>query len=97
MITVKQYEAMLVKRRGLGNKIAARVARIWYAAVLGKEFPERMVVHHVDRDWRNNHPSNLAVLTWSQHARIHRSPPREDNSVTLTDELMKLVALEICL
>lgn len=29
------------------------------------------IVHHVDGDKRNNAPSNLAVMTQSEHARLH--------------------------
>lgn len=32
---------------------------------------EGMVIHHVDGDKLNNHPSNLVELTQTQHARIH--------------------------
>ncbi len=33
--------------------------------------PEGMVVHHKNGDWRDNSPSNLQVITQSEHVAIH--------------------------
>lgn len=39
--------------------------------VLGRKLYSDEVVHHIDRDKTNNHPSNLVVLSRSEHAKIH--------------------------
>lgn len=38
---------------------------------LGRPLEPGEIVHHIDGDKRNNHPDNLAVMTQSEHARLH--------------------------
>ena len=38
---------------------------------IGRKLKENEVVHHMDGDKRNNNPENLAVVTRSEHAKIH--------------------------
>lgn len=46
--------------------------RVVAEAVLGRPLAENEVVHHIDSDKQNNHPSNLAVFpNQSYHARCH--------------------------
>lgn len=39
--------------------------------MLGRKLSDDEVVHHLDGDRGNNHPSNLLVLLRSQHVRLH--------------------------
>jgi hypothetical protein len=39
--------------------------------VLGRVLVPGEVVHHIDGDKRNNHPSNLQVMSQSEHAKHH--------------------------
>ena len=45
------------------------------AAELGRPLLPNEVVHHKDRNVRNDDPSNLVVMDRSEHARLHN---RED-------------------
>ena len=46
---------------------AKRIWEEWWR----QEVPEGYLVHHVDRNWRNNEISNLALVTRSYHTKIH--------------------------
>ena len=51
--------------------------------VLGRPLQEGEIVHHIDGDKRNNDPSNLMVMTQSEHARLHfRKKVVENESVS---------------
>lgn len=39
--------------------------------ILGRKLEPGEIVHHIDRNKRNNDPSNLVVMTQSQHAHLH--------------------------
>lgn len=39
--------------------------------VLGRKLEPGEIVHHIDRNKRNNDPGNLVVMTQSQHAHLH--------------------------
>ena len=38
-----------------------------------------LIVHHIDGNKRNNDPSNLAVMTQSEHCRIHFKKAGDEN------------------
>lgn len=38
---------------------------------LGRPLQKGEIVHHIDGDKRNNDPSNLMVMTQSDHAKLH--------------------------
>lgn len=38
---------------------------------LGRELKPNEVIHHIDGDRTNNKPSNLLVMTRSEHSRLH--------------------------
>lgn len=39
--------------------------------VLGRALSSDEIVHHIDGNKRSNDPSNLQIVTRSEHARIH--------------------------
>ena len=49
-----------------------QVHRVVMAKMIGiEEIPEKLVVHHIDGDKKNNRPSNLALANRGGHRRIH--------------------------
>ena len=55
---------------------------------LGRPLKKGEVVHHIDGNKRNNDPSNLMVMTQSEHCRIHFSKkggdPKHVNEIIST-------------
>lgn len=49
----------------------------------------RECVHHIDEDRTNNHPSNLQVLTFSEHRSLHGKAMAIRNRANLTTESVK--------
>jgi hypothetical protein len=47
--------------------------RIVAEEILGRPLKAGEVVHHIDGNKRNNDPSNLMVLTQSEHCKLHFS------------------------
>ena len=45
--------------------------RIVAEQILGRPLESSEIVHHIDGNKRNNDPSNLMVMTQSEHARLH--------------------------
>lgn len=45
--------------------------RVEMERILGRKLGPDEVVHHIDGDKRNNSPSNLKVMTRSEHSRYH--------------------------
>ena len=39
--------------------------------MIGRLLKDDEVVHHIDRDKKNNNPSNLLILTKKEHSRLH--------------------------
>lgn len=66
------------KRLGTGEgksyaKIFGRHEHVVVAEqILGRKLKPYEVVHHIDRNKRNNDPSNLVVLSRQDHARLHK-------------------------
>lgn len=55
--------------------------RLVAEAYLGRFLQSNEIVHHIDGNHRNNHWSNLSVMTQSDHATIHNNE-RERDAVT---------------
>jgi len=51
-----------------GKKVHIQIAE----EMLGRPLLPDEVVHHIDLDRHNNDPSNLMVMTRSEHARLHQ-------------------------
>lgn len=51
-----------------GKKVHQVIAEIW----MGRPLAEQECVHHIDGNKFNNDPDNLAIMTRSGHARLHR-------------------------
>lgn len=47
--------------------------------------PEGMEIHHMDEDKENNHPSNLIMLTTSDHAKLHAWMKRTQRATTIPE------------
>lgn len=45
--------------------------RVVAERMLGRALQPGEIVHHIDHNKRNNDPSNLQVMTQSEHARLH--------------------------
>jgi hypothetical protein len=45
--------------------------RIVAEQMLGRSLKKDEIVHHIDGNKRNNNPSNLMVMTQSEHCRLH--------------------------
>lgn len=50
-------------------------------SIIGRRIARNEHVHHKDRDKLNNHPSNLQLLTISEHAAIHRKEDAESGII----------------
>lgn len=47
--------------------------RVVAESMIGRQLGRDEVVHHIDHDRSNNDPSNLVVMTLSEHTRLHRT------------------------
>ena len=53
--------------------------RIVAERILGRPLKPGEIVHHIDGNKRNNDPSNLMIMTQSEHARLHFTKKRGDD------------------
>ena len=54
--------------------------RIVAEETLGRPLKHGEIVHHKDHDRRNNHPSNLMVMTQAEHLRLHAKERKDAES-----------------
>lgn len=71
----QQNDGTALRDRGLGlsyRKVGQRHEHRTVAEqLLGRPLQPGEIVHHIDHNKRNNDPSNLQVMTQSEHARLH--------------------------
>lgn len=68
--------ANIVKYRGTGTKTYVKENgrhqhRVVMERVLGRKLRKGEIVHHIDRNKKNNDPKNLAVMSQADHCRVH--------------------------
>ena len=72
----------IMKSRAQGKaytKISGRHKhRVIAEQMLGRKLYKGEVVHHKDRNKLNNDPSNLEIMTQSEHARLHMKEMRKN-------------------
>lgn len=67
----KFYRNINVIMNGVSKRITEH-AFLWMMHFERDYDPKKYVIHHVDGNWQNNHPSNLCLLSRSQHIRYHK-------------------------
>lgn len=60
-----------VSIRDNGRKTTKSYPRLLLEQSIGRELSSREEVHHIDHDPTNNHPSNLLVVSKSDHLEYH--------------------------
>jgi len=66
----------IARYRGTGTKTYVKENgrhqhRVVAERMLGRKLRKGEIVHHIDENKKNNHPSNLLVMTQAQHCRLH--------------------------
>lgn len=82
---VRKCEVRLDAGKGRWYITARDGSRVlWYRIVamdlLGRDLLPDEVVHHIDGDPSNDEPSNLQVMTRSEHGRLHNPPTETDEA-----------------
>ena len=72
----------LLRGRGEGKTYTKRLGRHEHRIVaeemIGRSLKKGEIVHHIDGNKKNNTPSNLKIMTQSEHARLHFTKNRGD-------------------
>lgn len=63
------------------DKYAYEHHQVWWKKT-GLTLPKGFVIHHKDHNHRNNHISNLIIMTNSEHCTLHKTKP--DTKIKLT-------------
>jgi len=50
----------------------SRVYRATAASTIGRSLRPGEVVHHINTDWKDNRPENLAVVSRTKHSQLHK-------------------------
>jgi hypothetical protein len=59
--------------RGYTSLYGVRMHRVLVEELLGRKLVEGEVVHHIDGNHKNNHISNLQLMTSSEHSKLHHT------------------------
>lgn len=57
--------------KGYEKTYGRHTHRIIAEQILGRPLKDGEIVHHIDSNKRNNTPSNLMIMTQSEHCRLH--------------------------
>lgn len=79
---------LIYRHGGLRNK---KVHRVIMEQKLGRKLKQNEVVHHIDKNTRNNDPNNLEVKINKKHASEHGKEPKPQRKVLLPID--KLIGL----
>ena len=60
-----------IKEKGYIKKNGKHIHRVIAEEMLGRKLLSNEIVHHIDGNSQNNDPSNLQVMTQSEHCRLH--------------------------
>jgi len=59
--------------KGGGNRFYHHLARKIYEEFYGTKLLNNQIIHHKDKNFKNNSPSNLLILTPSEHTSLHNN------------------------
>ena len=75
------YETITLTHHPMANKAGVvLIHRVIMSRKLGRWLRRDEHVHHIDGNRRNNNPTNLLVVSRSEHTKIHRGVPPDEFS-----------------
>ncbi len=68
--------------KGYVKKEGKHEHRVVMEKILGRKLKNGEIVHHIDENKHNNHPSNLKLWNQKDHARYHIEKRRKNSTVS---------------